>query len=102
MARLMTRQGHNEEAAAYLAGILQAHPSWLGLEALLQLAPVTSEPLQAPLDSLSTALKHVTQASPRYQSGHCGFHARTLYWQCPGCRQWNSVTPLKDVIPKIA
>lgn len=102
MARLLARQGREAEAVEYLAGAMQAHPSWLGLEALLQLAPAVSDPLQPSLDSLRTALGHVTEASPRYQCSQCGFHARTLYWQCPGCRQWNSLTPLKDVVPRIA
>jgi lipopolysaccharide assembly protein B len=101
MARLLARQGKTARALEYLAGALQANPSWIGLDQLLQLAPPASDSLQPSLDSLRAALKRVTDASPRYQCSHCGFHARTLYWQCPGCRQWNSVTPLKDVIPKI-
>jgi lipopolysaccharide biosynthesis regulator YciM len=101
MAHQLMRQGHTSQAVEYLARALQAQPSWVGLEALLLLAPVADDPLRSSLDSLRAALKRVTEASPRYQCSHCGFHARTLYWQCPGCRQWNSVTPLKDVVPKI-
>lgn len=100
-ARLMAQAGNTEKAQAYLASILQSNPSWIGLDELLQLTPQATDPLQASLDSLRTALRRVTDASPRYQCSHCGFHARSLYWQCPGCRQWNSVIPLKDVIPKI-
>lgn len=101
MARLLAQAGQTDAALKYLAATLQTNPSWLGLDQLLQLAPKVADPLQASLDSLRAALKRVTDASPRYQCSHCGFHARSLYWQCPGCRQWNSVTPLKDVIPKI-
>lgn len=101
MARYLAGQGDAAQALEYLAGVLQASPSWIGLDQLLQLAPPTADPMQAPLDSLRAALKRVTEASPRYQCSSCGFHARSLYWQCPGCRQWNSVIPLKDVIPKI-
>lgn len=97
----LVRQGETQQALDYLAGELQASPSWIGLGQLLQLAPATQDPLQPSLDSLRAALKRVTDASPRYQCSHCGFHARTLYWQCPGCRQWNSVLPLRDVIPRI-
>jgi lipopolysaccharide biosynthesis regulator YciM len=101
MARQLAREGRGDEALAYLARALQVHPSWIGLDQLLQLAPPAPAPLQPPLEGLRAALRRVTEASPRYQCGHCGFHARTLYWLCPGCRQWNSVTPLKDVVPKI-
>jgi lipopolysaccharide biosynthesis regulator YciM len=101
LAQLLVSQGDPQQAREYLASALQANPSWIGLDQLLQLNPSASDPLQPPLDSLKAALKRVTDASPRYQCGHCGFHARSLYWQCPGCRQWNSLSPLKDVIPKI-
>jgi lipopolysaccharide biosynthesis regulator YciM len=101
MARLLAQQGQVTEALTYLARALHSQPSWVGLEQLLQLAPAANDPLQSSLNSLRAALKRVTDASPRYQCSHCGFLARTLYWQCPGCRQWNSVTPLKDVVPKI-
>jgi lipopolysaccharide assembly protein B len=101
MARLLARQGQLEQAIEYLATVLNAKPNWMGLDQLLQMAPPATGTLQSSLEGLRKALKRVTDASPRYQCSHCGFHARSLYWLCPGCRQWNSVTPLKDVIPKI-
>ncbi len=101
MARLLSKQGKTDEAITYLADALNTRPNWIGLDQLLQLAPPASSALQSSLEGLRNALKRVTDASPRYQCSHCGFHARSLYWLCPGCRQWNSVTPLKDVIPKI-
>ena len=30
---------------------------------------------------------------PRYLCRGCGLTANTLYWQCPSCRQWGSVSP---------
>jgi lipopolysaccharide biosynthesis regulator YciM len=101
MARELARQGDTPRALSYLAQGLESKPSWIGLDQLLQLTPATTDPLQPSIDSMRNALKRVTDASPRYQCSQCGFHARMLYWQCPGCRQWNSVMPLKDVIPKI-
>lgn len=101
MARLLAKQGQVDQAIAYLAAVLNGKPNWMGLDQLLQMAPPATGALQSSLEGLRNALKRVTDASPRYQCSHCGFHARSLYWLCPGCRQWNSVTPLKDVIPKI-
>ena len=101
IAREFARNGDASRAQTYLAQALQSKPSWIGLDQLLQLTPATTDPLQPSVDSMRNALKRVTDASPRYQCNQCGFHARVLYWQCPGCRQWNSVMPLKDVIPKI-
>ncbi len=42
--------------------------------------------------------QHVTQAvvpQSRYRCQQCGFTARKLFWQCPGCQNWSSVKPIK-------
>ena len=31
-----------------------------------------------------------------YQCEKCGFSGEILYWQCPGCRQWEVVKPVKE------
>ncbi|MGD9729872.1 MAG: hypothetical protein AB7V39_26315 [Nitrospiraceae bacterium] len=28
-----------------------------------------------------------------YHCSNCGFRGKSLRWQCPGCRQWNTVKP---------
>lgn len=34
----------------------------------------------------------------RYHCAQCGYHARSLYWQCPSCRRWDSFTPEFDLV----
>ena len=34
------------------------------------------------------------EAAGRYQCGECGFRSVSWYWQCPGCRSWESQHPL--------
>jgi lipopolysaccharide biosynthesis regulator YciM len=103
MARLLMKQGKEQAAIDYLSRELQTRPSWVGFHHLLE---ISQSQMTGSLDSsmaqLRVALQRVIQASPRYQCAHCGFSGRTLYWQCPGCRQWNSVIPLADVIVKAA
>jgi len=35
-----------------------------------------------------------SEAVTRFRCEECGFSSRKLFWQCPGCRSWNSVKPL--------
>ena len=46
-------------------------------------------------------LKEVTTQliadKPIYACSQCGFAGRTLYWQCPGCKHWNTVKPIQGV-----
>ena len=101
MARLLVKQDNPQGAIDYLAQAVEKTPSWVGFHHLLELSRTDAHD-QLPVQELRQALRQVIMASPRYQCVHCGFSGKTLYWQCPGCRQWNSVTPLKDVIPKAA
>ncbi len=32
-----------------------------------------------------------------YKCSHCGFPARSLHWQCPSCKHWNTVKPIHGV-----
>jgi lipopolysaccharide biosynthesis regulator YciM len=37
---------------------------------------------------------------PAYQCTRCGFMARRLHWQCPGCKGWGTVRPVPaDGVP---
>ncbi|MDH5369549.1 MAG: hypothetical protein OEW99_05965, partial [Gammaproteobacteria bacterium] len=27
----------------------------------------------------------------------CGFNGKTLHWQCPGCKRWDTVKPIQGV-----
>nr|WP_301334301.1 hypothetical protein [Solimonas sp. SE-A11] len=38
------------------------------------------------------------ETTPRYRCGHCGFSPRQLFWQCPSCKQWATITPIDDVL----
>lgn len=98
IARNLRQIGRDDAAAEHLADYLQDAPSWTGFYHLLDMARTNlSGRLGAPLESLREALEGIIKRSPRYQCSHCGFSGRTMHWQCPGCREWNSVAPLKDV-----
>ena len=37
------------------------------------------------------------ESEPVYRCCSCGFAGRTLHWQCPSCKQWNTVKPIHGV-----
>ncbi|MCG8432623.1 MAG: hypothetical protein MJA83_01155, partial [Gammaproteobacteria bacterium] len=45
---------------------------------------------------IKEALRHLAQSGPRYKCRECGFTGKTLYWQCPSCKQWNTTRPYVD------
>jgi lipopolysaccharide assembly protein B len=49
---------------------------------------------EAAIRRISSALRRIARASPRYRCGVCGFSGNALHWQCPSCRSWDSTRPL--------
>ncbi|HEX7047179.1 MAG TPA: lipopolysaccharide assembly protein LapB [Gammaproteobacteria bacterium] len=43
-------------------------------------------------------LGQVHGESNRYRCAECGYHGKTLYWQCPSCRQWDRFAPEVDLV----
>lgn len=101
-ARLMRQEGM--DAMAHLSASLEQRPTRVVLAEFLDLLgqrpEVAAAGLDRPAASLRQALLKLMENTPRYQCGHCGFYPRQLFWQCPTCKQWGSVTPV-DEPPKV-
>lgn len=99
-ARLMREQG--QDGMSYLASGLETHASRALLVDFLtnmQARPdVVATALSKPLASLRGALQKLNDASPLYRCDRCGFSGRQMFWQCPTCKQWNSLAPIEDVL----
>src|SRR5690606_13068302 len=108
---LRGQQGH-EKAWQFARQALQVHPSLLGLDRLLEaelgfqnagqpteqgpagaagvVAATTATAFgdTADLGLLRSIIHRHTRRLDRYSCSHCGFEARTFYWQCPACTSW--------------
>ncbi|HET7649090.1 MAG TPA: lipopolysaccharide assembly protein LapB [Gammaproteobacteria bacterium] len=49
------------------------------------------------LAPLEAVVRKLLQNGPRYRCDECGFRGRTLYWQCPSCKTWNSTVPFYEI-----
>ena len=90
--------------AAILAGALSA-PALLALardyvgrepavaETVAALLP-EGVPDEATLRRLCAALRRQALRAPRFRCGNCGFSAASFFWQCPGCKSWDTLKPL--------
>ena len=43
------------------------------------------------LRRIARLLGRVLARGPRYRCGECGFAGQTWFWQCPGCKSWDSL-----------
>jgi lipopolysaccharide biosynthesis regulator YciM len=51
---------------------------------------------------LDDLLAQLAEELPAYQCHRCGFAARVLHWQCPGCRSWGTMDPYCERKEKIS
>ena len=93
----VTRLQKNEQAAAeQIVQTLKKTPSIMGLNQLIKLSLMNSDAQHR--DQL-TMLQEITERliddHPVYKCSNCGFSGKRLYWQCPTCRQWCMVKPIR-------
>lgn len=83
---LRARQG-DQYAYEMLSDVLMRHPSYAGLGLLLELQVPA---INKERDFFQQVLQRLSVNHIFYRCGHCGFSAKTFYWQCPSCKQWET------------
>ncbi len=95
----LRRQRDGDVAAqAFLVEALRRHPSVRGLDRLIEFNLQSAEtPQPTELAVLHDLFSRLLQDKAMYACHQCGFSARSLHWQCPGCRSWASIRPIRGV-----
>jgi lipopolysaccharide biosynthesis regulator YciM len=98
MAKILKQQQGDQEAADFIVKQLHRRPSIRGLDHLLDLAlmragNITYDHLLLLKDMTTQLLRN----KPIYKCSHCGFTGKSLHWQCPSCKQWNTIKPIQGI-----
>jgi lipopolysaccharide biosynthesis regulator YciM len=98
VADLLRRLHGDATASAFVADQLRKRPSVRGLHRLIEL---NLEHSRAEARENLIVLKELTSRllanKPAYRCKQCGFNAKSLHWQCPGCKNWNSLKPIQSM-----
>ncbi|MAP13021.1 MAG: lipopolysaccharide assembly protein LapB [Gammaproteobacteria bacterium] len=98
LAELTEQALGRPEAAEFMEEQLRKRPSVRGFDRLLELQTDEGGVEQrAYAYTLKTLTTQLLADRPVYKCKHCGFPARSLHWQCPGCKHWNTVKPIQGV-----
>ena len=79
------------QAEAFLVGWLRHHPTIHGLYRLIVLKIKQKPADQDDLISLESMIGSLLKKDSDYACRQCGFSGKTLHWQCPSCKSWNSI-----------
>ncbi len=82
-------------AANFVADYVRRYPSIRGLDLFINLYLCSLEEGRARDDLMivKNLTKKLLDHKPDYQCVSCGFPGKSMHWQCPGCKQWNSIKP---------
>ena len=64
---------------------------------LQQLAETDEQDRRQAMGRVRAGMSKLAAMTPRYQCKECGFSSRTLLWQCPSCRSWETQRPFANV-----
>lgn len=94
---VLEREGE-QAAVSFITRHLRQRPSVRGLDYLIGLNLAHSEgPARDNLMILHDLTRKLLDGKAVYRCSNCGFGTRTTQWQCPSCKQWNSVKPIHGV-----
>jgi len=98
LAELKREREGAAAAAAFIGEQLRKRPSVRGLDRLLELElELAGEPPPERLTIVKTLTGRLLEDRPEYKCRHCGFPAKSLYWQCPACKHWNTIKPIQGL-----
>ncbi|MFT3930822.1 MAG: lipopolysaccharide assembly protein LapB [Spongiibacteraceae bacterium] len=80
-------------AAAFLAEQMRLRPTTRGLLSLISMQREAACE-ENNFEIWQALLQKMAAGKPTYQCNHCGFSVRQIHWQCPKCKQWNTMLPI--------
>ncbi|WP_026339154.1 lipopolysaccharide assembly protein LapB [Psychromonas ossibalaenae] len=99
LSKLIAQYRSVDKAQAFMLQELRRNPTMKGFNHLmtyhLQLAESKNE-----IDSLSFLQKLVSEQitlRPQYRCQKCGYASKKLFWQCPSCKSWGRIKPIRGL-----
>ncbi len=98
LARLIQEKQSAATALAFVVKQLRARPSLRGLDHFIDISlPDAEGAAKENLLLLKDITRQLLKNRPVYKCSECGFTGKTLHWQCPSCKLWNSIKPIQGL-----
>jgi lipopolysaccharide assembly protein B len=94
VSTLLTNYDSVESALEYLRNIIKTNPN-SRVAALLVDLKSRSMTFEGKSDAemVKNILLRYNEKLSSYRCGRCNFKAKTFFWQCPACYEWDSINP---------
>ncbi|AGH82016.1 hypothetical protein PCNPT3_10390 [Psychromonas sp. CNPT3] len=99
LAQLVAKYKGNKKAQIFMLQELRRNPTMQGFSHLmhyhLQLAESNSE--KESLTFLQKLVAEQIKLRPKYSCRKCGYSSKKIYWQCPSCKKWGRIKPIRGL-----
>ena len=98
LADIIQQEDGEPAATEFITHYLRSHPNLRGLKRLISLKLSNAQtPESETLHILRGLVEQLLRNFPAYQCRQCGFTAKNLNWNCPGCKTWSSMKPVQGL-----
>lgn len=98
LAELIRQHQGTKEATVFITNHLRGHPSVRGMGHLIRLKLESSEgAARDDMLVLDGLIEKLLETKPVYSCNHCGYAGKSLVWQCPSCKRWNTTKPIHGI-----
>lgn len=97
LVKYIYKQYGREEVMNFVVSHNRLDGSLRTLSYLLELCSqsIDDEKIHSNLQLVQKFLNKFLENKSYYRCNNCGLGTRQLYWQCPGCRRWASLKPIR-------
>jgi lipopolysaccharide biosynthesis regulator YciM len=83
-----------DHAIRFLVEKSEETPSVHMLDRLVALSLIKEEgEVRKKLECFKRLTGKLVKSKNKYQCHRCGYHAHSMYWQCPACKTWDTINP---------
>ena len=88
-----------EKAQAFVLQELRRNPTMKGFNHLMacHLRLAQSESEKKNLSFLQQLVTEQIKFRPQYSCKKCGYSTKKLFWQCPSCKSWGVIKPIRGL-----
>jgi lipopolysaccharide assembly protein B len=95
---ILSDQGVSE-AEAFILRHIKRNPTMKGFHRLMtyQLGAMRDNKATESITLLRSLVEKQITLKPIYRCDHCGFSGKVIFWHCPSCKQWGTISPIQGL-----
>ena len=98
LTELIEEVNGEKDAIKFISMELKRRSTVRGVDKLIEYTLTNADgEIRDSLKMIKDMTGKLLQSSSVYQCIHCGFDGKSIHWQCPSCKRWNTIKPVHGI-----